>query len=283
MEVIPLRLFHPLVFATIMVMTLAGLAYSALVIAGAGAQHPPQFYRALDPELLGSYSGVIGVGHNSGDTLASARIALRHGADAVEIDVIAMNGRLYAGHSLPARSLSRRLYRGPTLEEVWKATGDARVIKLDLKPSSVQDLQALLTFLEARQDGREVIVASSDPRVVRVFAQQLPMVRRFLSVPTRQALERLQNDPALVASLDGVTIHEALLDTATMGWLRARGLRVVAWTVNDIARVNTLVRLGVDGITTDNLAILELLGDPQPGALDLVRRPPLARSLRLSA
>lgn len=276
--VIPLRLFHPLIFATIVVMTVAGLVYSALVIAGAGAQHPPQYYRAVDPDLLESYAGIVGVGHNSGDTVASARMALRHGADAVEIDVIAMNDRLYAGHSLPARSLSRRLYRGPTLAEVWKVAEDASVIKLDLKRSSSQDLQALLTFLSEHKDGREVVAASADPAVLRVFAQELPAVRRFLSVPNRQAFERLQDDPALVALLDGVTIHEALLDEATMGWLRARGLRVIAWTVNDIARLNALVRLGVDGITTDNLAILELLSDPQPVHVQIQRRPPLSRS-----
>ena len=34
---------------------------------------------------------------------------------------------------------------------------------------------------------------------------------------------------------------------------------VIAWTVNDLARVNLLVEMGVAGITTDNLAILELI------------------------
>ena len=45
-----------------------------------------------------------------------------------------------------------------------------------------------------------------------------------------------------------------------MATFKAREQRIIAWTVNDLARVNELVRLGVDGITTDNLAILSLLG-----------------------
>jgi len=36
-------------------------------------------------------------------------------------------------------------------------------------------------------------------------------------------------------------------------------LLILAWTVNDSQRLNELVRLGVDGITTANLAILQAL------------------------
>ncbi len=46
-------------------------------------------------------------------------------------------------------------------------------------------------------------------------------------------------------------------------WLESTGLLVLAWTVNDLARLNELVQLGVDAITTDNLAIMELLGGQQ--------------------
>jgi glycerophosphoryl diester phosphodiesterase len=35
---------------------------------------------------------------------------------------------------------------------------------------------------------------------------------------------------------------------------------ILAWTVNDGQRLSQLVRLGVDGITTANLAILRALG-----------------------
>jgi glycerophosphoryl diester phosphodiesterase len=37
-------------------------------------------------------------------------------------------------------------------------------------------------------------------------------------------------------------------------------LLILAWTVNDSQRLNQLVRLHVDGITTANLAILRTLG-----------------------
>jgi glycerophosphoryl diester phosphodiesterase len=42
-------------------------------------------------------------------------------------------------------------------------------------------------------------------------------------------------------------------------WAHRHKLLILAWTVNDSQRLNELVRLGVDGITTANLAILQAL------------------------
>jgi len=55
-------------------------------------------------------------------------------------------------------------------------------------------------------------------------------------------------------------------------WLKGEQVYVLAWTVNDLTRVNELVRLGVDAMTTDNLAIMELLGGQRRGERLLVRR-----------
>ena len=68
----------------------------------------------------------------------------------------------------------------------------------------------------------------------------------------------------------GITVRESLVNFEMMSWLDERDIRAFAWTVNDIQRVNELVGLGVAGITTDNLAILSLLGgqsDSKPGSL----------------
>jgi glycerophosphoryl diester phosphodiesterase len=36
-------------------------------------------------------------------------------------------------------------------------------------------------------------------------------------------------------------------------WVRLRGLRTFAWTVNDLPRLQELLRDGIDGVMTDNL------------------------------
>jgi Glycerophosphoryl diester phosphodiesterase family len=53
-----------------------------------------------------------------------------------------------------------------------------------------------------------------------------------------------------------------LVNANLVTWVHAHRLVILAWTVNDSGNFNQLVRLGVDGITTDNLAILRTLGRP---------------------
>ena len=38
-----------------------------------------------------------------------------------------------------------------------------------------------------------------------------------------------------------------------MSWVHDRSLKIVVWTVNDVAELNRLAALGVDGITSANL------------------------------
>jgi len=49
------------------------------------------------------------------------------------------------------------------------------------------------------------------------------------------------------------------VDANLVTWAHRHKLLILAWTVNDGQRLNQLVRLGVDGITTANLAILRTL------------------------
>jgi glycerophosphoryl diester phosphodiesterase len=77
-------------------------------------------------------------------------------------------------------------------------------------------------------------------------------------------MEALAREPEVREQINGVSIRDALLLEETMDWLKFQDLSVYAWVVNDLERLNELVEWGVDGIVTDNLAILELLGDLGP-------------------
>ncbi len=100
-------------------------------------RRPVQFVGEIDPDLLGEeYSGVFGIAHNSGDSVRSAVEALAYGADAIEIDVVSLDGRLYASHAVPRPWIGTRAFRGPPLELVWAAATATDVVKLDLKDST---------------------------------------------------------------------------------------------------------------------------------------------------
>jgi glycerophosphoryl diester phosphodiesterase len=47
-------------------------------------------------------------------------------------------------------------------------------------------------------------------------------------------------------------VRHTFLTPATLGRLRLVSERIVAWTVNDVGRAQQLIRLGIDGITSDN-------------------------------
>lgn len=238
------------------------------------SRRPSLYYEVFDneqrayPEQL--YERVIGTGHNSAGRIEATVEALIFGADAIEADVIAINGQLYAGHDPILPLVGDWFFRGPTLEQVWIASYRADAFKMDLKETSPEYVDLVVDFINSRPEGRDIIVASRSGTVLRRIEQRAPRAIRLLSVPDEATFARLQGDEALQRTIDGVTIRESLVDFEKMTWLDEREIGVFAWTVNDIERVNELVGLRVDGITTDNLAILALLGGQarnEPGAI----------------
>lgn len=226
---------------------------------------PSLFYAPLPQDVIAAdleqeYEQVFGVAHNSGDSVPATLAALASGADAIEIDVVSLDGALYSSHAPPLPWIGSSVFRGPSLEAVWTAAAQTDLVKFDLKESTPEFLELVLGFLATHKQDHQVVIATDDPASLRFFADRMPDVLRFFSVGDREELTSLREDPDLVALIDGVSIQEALVDEETAGWLNERDLRVLVWIVNDLGRANDLVRLGVDAITTDNLALMGLLG-----------------------
>jgi hypothetical protein len=236
-----------------------------VVVAWPHARHfslglPPQQFRdELDPALLTDYSGVLGVAHNAANRIDTLQVALDHGADVVEADLISVRGELVAGRDQPMSWLTNRILRGPTLAQVWDAAEPADVLKLDLKRDDAAFLDDLVTFLAPRQGSREVMVATRDRDAIVRLHRDLPEITLLLSIGFPEGVQQLRSDAELQTAIGGVTIFQGLVDATLVGWLHERDLLVLAWPVNDVQRLNNLVRLSVDGVTTANLAILEVL------------------------
>lgn len=220
---------------------------------------PQQFRDELDPALLKDYHGVLGVAHNAANRLDTLQVALEHGADVVEADLISVRGELVAGRDHPMSWLTNQIFRGPTLAQVWDAAEPADVLKLDLKRRDDAFLDDLVTFLAPRQGSRAVMVATRDRDAIVRLHRDLPEITLLLSIGFPEGVQQLRSDAELQAAIGGVTIFQGLVDATLAGWLHERDLLVLAWPVNDVQRLNNLVRLSVDGVTTANLAILEVL------------------------
>ena len=236
-------------------------------------RRPNQFYSELnhDRQIFSDaiYASVLGVAHNSGGSIESTLEALVAGADVIEADVAVVDGQLYVAHDQPLPFIGPRWFRGPRLDRVWAATYGADAVMLDLKDSTPEYLDRLVEFLEVRQRTRQVIISSRSPEALQRLNRELPDVTLLLSVPDDATLRAMQGNAALLEAIDGISVRHTILNEENAAWLEERNLLTFAWTVNDMDRVNELMRLGVDGITSDNLAIVSLLGgpaDPQPVA-----------------
>lgn len=229
------------------------------------SRRPTLYYEVFENEERAfadsSYADVIGVAHNSGGRIEATLEAIIFGADVIEVDVVAIDGALYSGHSPPIPFIGSRLFRGPSLERIWAASYRADALKLGLKETSPAYVELVADFLVSRPGDRDIIVASRSPEALVTLRERAPEAILLLSVPSDGVLTALQSDEALKQSIDGVTARESVIDATAMSWLSDGDFLVFAWTVNDLDRVNTLIQLGVDGITTENLAILTLLGE----------------------
>lgn len=225
---------------------------------------PAQFAQRLDPDLLTDYDDVVGVAHNAGDDLRAATQAVAYGADAIEIDVRSAGDELFASHDAPVPLLEDIVFRGPPLDEAWRVARLRDSVLLHLKGRSTSYLERVRSFLLARPRLR-TIIQTNDPPSLHYLRRTMPWAKRLLLVLDANDLQRLRTDPALAAAIDGVSIRDNLLSPPVMAWLDQQRLDTFVWTINDERRMNDLIARGVEGLITDRLDIMQLLGEGPEG------------------
>ena len=224
-----------------------------------GAAPPDQFYRPLSAPAEIPARQVLGVAHNAGNNAATTAAALRYGADVIEIDVITARGTLVAGRAQGWPWLAGLIFRGQTLASAWQHAAAAKVIKLDLQQNGRGLLDSLVRFLD-EHPGHSVMVSTRDAAAIEYLRPRLPAaVMLLFSVPFPHAVAQIRRDGALTNAVGGISVFQGLVDANLVRWAHSRNLVVLAWTVNDSNHLNQQLHLGVDGITTGNLAILQAL------------------------
>ena len=224
-----------------------------------GAAPPDQFYRPVSAPARIPASQVLGVAHNAGNNVGTTAAALRYGADVIEIDVISARGRLVAGRAHGWPWLAGLVFQGPTLASAWQHAAAAKIIKLDLQQTGRGLLDSLIRFLDERR-GHSVMISTRDAAAIEYLRPRLPAgITLLFSVAFPQAVAQIQSDRALTDAVGGISVFQGLVDSNLVRWAHQRNLLVLAWTVNDAAQLSQQLELGVDGITTANLAILQAL------------------------
>lgn len=222
--------------------------------------------------------------HATENTLAAFELAVAHGADGIELDVmVCASGEVVVFHdddlgrladrpqtvaSLSWAELSRIELRGghriPRLEDALVAAGELDV-NVELKsprPGRPGRLPAAAAAAIARVGaGERVLVSSFDPVALvqlHLAAPALPIGFLF-----QAKLPRPLRGPTVGLLTGASALHpEQVLctPTAVAAWHR-RGFAVNTWTVDDPARLRALAAMGVDGVfANDPRAARAILG-----------------------
>ncbi|HKH92260.1 MAG TPA: glycerophosphodiester phosphodiesterase [Gemmatimonadaceae bacterium] len=199
------------------------------------------------------------------NTLPSFAEALAHGAQGIELDVhatadgvVVVHHDARAAHGLEiARTEWEELQRDaadgtgiPTLESVCELVGDRAELFVEIKGAAIEEpvLQVL-----GGHTGPIAIHSFDHPAIGRI-AKLEPAIRLGL------LFEDHVPDVAAVLSAHGARDawpHHSLVDARMIDEVHATEGRVIVWTVNAARDVRRVTALGVDGICTDDVTLLD--------------------------
>ena len=198
------------------------------------------------------------------NTLSSFHRAFELGADAVELDVHSTRDGVVVVHHDPtlaedgpaikdltwAELEERAEGRIPALRAVLEAIPASATAYVEIKaPGIEQQVSDTLASVPVR-----CAVHSFDHAAIERMREIAPKVAR--GVLFDGSLATLNDVLARSAARD-VWPHWKLVDQALVNRIHARGCRVIPWTVNSREEARRLATLGVDGICSDDVRLLD--------------------------
>ena len=197
------------------------------------------------------------------NTLAAFRAAAGQGADGVELDVHAtLDGEIVVLHDpsimgLPIaqarmRDLAQlKLPNGeplPTLAQALDVIGPLKAF-VEVKVLDPRWDDRLLEILDRGPNPAGYAVHSFAFHVVRRLAEKRPTLPCGIlsEVATRSPKQTLVDAKATTLWQERGSLDEALIKT-----VHGLGASIIAWTVDDAAEMERLVRWGIDGICTNH-------------------------------
>src|SRR5687768_6234864 len=206
-------------------------------------------------------------GRATENTLPSFAAALDGGAEGVELDVHATADGVVVVHHDPylsdgleiARSRWPDLRRAaaavglevPTLTAVCDLVADRVELFVEIKGAGIE--VELLRVL-ARHPGRHAIHSFDHETIARLARRDdAPRLGLLFDHPLPDVGALLSSHGARDA-----WPHHSLVDATLVTAVRGTGGRVIAWTANTRGDIARLTSLGVDGICTDDVTLLDV-------------------------
>jgi len=192
------------------------------------------------------------------NSLSAFDLTLDHGCDGFEFDVrLTADRRAIICHDpkLAGLEIARHTYteiypnagEPPCLEHVLARFAARAFLDIELKVAGLED--AVFTCLQESPARRGYVVSSFFPDVVQAVAAR-GLVTGFIC-DTQRELARWTGLPG------GYVIpHYKLVSRPVVEEIHAGGRKVLVWTVNDERQMRRLAEWGVEGIISDDTALL---------------------------
>lgn len=190
------------------------------------------------------------------NSIASFDRALDDGCDGFEFDVrLTADGCAVVCHDPNAngveiaRGLARELPDLARLEEVLVRYQDRAFLDIELKVAGLEKIT--VDLLQRLPPRKGFVVSSFLPTVLQAVQAEDADTPLGLICETRAELARWSELP-----LEYVIPRWELVNVGLMADFKARGKKVLVWTVNGYDKMRALVSMGVDGIISDDTGLL---------------------------
>jgi len=190
------------------------------------------------------------------NTFAAFNAALDYGCDGFEFDVrLTADGRAVVVHNPTHRGLSvakskaNQLKMLPRLEQVLEKYSSCGFLDIELKVTGLEP--TLLAALRVCRPQRGYVVSSFQPEVLLEIRARGSGIPLGIICDRPSQLERAKSLP-----VDFMIAEQSLVDQRLVENIQAMGRKLIVWTVNKPEAMRRLAAWGVEGLISDDPALL---------------------------
>jgi glycerophosphoryl diester phosphodiesterase len=205
------------------------------------------------------------------NTLPSFRAAIEVGVDLVEFDVVALE----KGELVVAHSYGEIVPDTPTLEEVLRFfVGEAPQVGVHVDLKLTRRERDVIDLVQRFGLAERTFVSSTYVNTARAIAEVNGDVRTGFTIPRRVLRISDQGPTAPIARIglrvlrhavpwlirpllrltraEAIVLHHSVVTAASVRAAHARGVPVIAWTVDDPDELARVDAAGVDGVVSND-------------------------------
>lgn len=219
------------------------------------------------------------------NTVASAKLGFEMKADAVEVDIwMTKDNRIVVIHDdntsrtsgvdlkvpealasevrkIDVGQFKAEKYKGekvPYLPEILNLIPEDKKIFVEIKHGE-KILPYLFEMIERSPKKSQIIIIGFNLNTIAKFKEKMPEIPTYWLKGTdkdKTTQKHIPHDVALIKmakekNIDGLNLHYSGITEEFAKEVKKSGLKLYAWTVDDPQEAIRLVKLGIDGITTN--------------------------------